>query len=234
MLDINNTINPEEIAKRKIHWVKFNLPDLSFEDDEEREEEDDDELSPWEIRENMEFGFDTSSSSKIMGTPLGLISVKSKSDYDNSYKMWTCHTNFWLTRDDFMKINKVEGVEGLQPISNYRFNVIFGYLFNEETVKKSIQKTIMSTLDDVFKLYAYLAESKNPSIQASTQKKLDAAISVIEKRYCAIFVYPNEQMRILQVDKLDADFCTKVQELHALQTLLEGYLHVFDKNSPKV
>ena len=57
------------------------------------------------------------------------------------------HTNFRLTKPELEKLLSVEGVECVphtQAISFYRVRVAFGKLFDEESVKKDVERVLIS------------------------------------------------------------------------------------------
>lgn len=224
-IDTEKMSDLNKFLGRKIEWVKFQLPKVDFDEDEEVDEEND--LSEWEKLENKKefLGLDMGSG-RILATPLGLVSASNDREYQNSYKLLTAHTNFEITKRDLNILNEMEGVEGLQPLGRYRFNIVVGYCFDLEEIKRKVEKEFIHTCADLFYAYTVITKNNNPEIESSTIKKLDAAVSLLDKTFYAIFVYPNESMRILQVDKLDANFCSQIRDFSVLQNLLGGYLHV--------
>jgi len=223
------------ILNRKIHWVKFKLPTGKFTDpgaDEEEEEEE--SSSPWEREERdrdpMNF---MGVGNNILTTPMGVISTETKEEYESSYNMWTAHTTFDLTKANFMALNRMEGIDGLQPMSRYRFNVIIGYLFDENEVKKSIEKLLVGDLQTFITAYEVVATGMNPVLSPELQNQLQAAVSLIEEPIYAILILPNGKMVIVTSKTLTEKFCQEVQKLHVTQSATAGYLHVQYKQTQK-
>lgn len=60
-----------------------------------------------------------------------------------NYDCWIGHTNFDITEDIKLKIEKTSGVEILKIHSRYRFFLGIGKMFNFSDVRKEIEETIL-------------------------------------------------------------------------------------------
>jgi len=210
------------MLKRKIHWVKFNLPKGKFEDDEE----DDDESPGYMKYEESDGPNFITANSNMINTPLGVVSADNKEQYEKSYNMWTCHTNFHITKSNFMALNVLPGIEGLHPISCYRFNIVIGFLFEEDLVKKSVENVLIGDLDTFVDAYRIVAQGINPGLPKHLESQLNAAISLMDKATYAILILPNGKMVIVSCDYLTEEFCENLQNLHIAQNATNGYLYV--------
>lgn len=57
-------------------------------------------------------------------------------------EFWCASTNFWLTPAVVDKVRVVPGVETLRLLTNYRFVVSFGELFQSQAVKQAINAAL--------------------------------------------------------------------------------------------
>lgn len=217
-----------DFINRKISWVKFKLPSMKFEEVEGvAEDEDDDLVSDWEKKERDSDPFQSlSGGGQFLGTPMGIIATENKVEYERSYNMWMGHTNFDITRQHILTMNKIEGVDGLQPVSRYRFNVIIGYNFDESVVKKRIEDALVGDLNTYLNAYQVIANNINPILPPETEPQLYAALSLIDLPYYAILILPNGKMVIVKSGKLSEGFIKDIHELQLAQGATEGYLHV--------
>lgn len=73
-------------------------------------------------------------------TEAGIIDL-SKLATSNKFNFWIGHTNFKITQRDLSILDgMIDGVESLAIISPYRFIVSVGKMFNEDKIKKIINK----------------------------------------------------------------------------------------------
>ena len=76
----------DNMLKRKIHWVKFNLPKGKFEDDEEDEDDESPGYMKYEESDGPNF---ITANSNMINTPLGVVSADNKEQYEKSYNIIT-------------------------------------------------------------------------------------------------------------------------------------------------
>lgn len=206
-----------DLLNRKINWVKFKLPTIKF--DEEHSQEDEYDEYEDQAMISMQGG-------NLLGTPMGIISVYNQSDYNKSYNMWMCHTNFDVTKKHIIELNKIPGVDGLQPVSRYRFNVIIGYNFQEAEVKKEIEKTLIGDKETFLSAYQLVSQTINPLLPPAIQNNFEAAVSLIDTDTYAILILPNGQMVIIKSKGLTDSFIQELNDLYLVQAAVQGYLHV--------
>lgn len=64
-------------------------------------------------------------------------------DCPYDYNIWVGHTNFRLKKDELRKVcDNVPGVECCTLMSEYRFQVLIGKLFNGEDVRSAIKSSL--------------------------------------------------------------------------------------------
>lgn len=90
-------------------------------------------------------------SSKILNTPLGVISVGGPAFISRYLDVWVIDFNFNVTEDIVLKIKDIPGVEALQVMSRYKLRVGFpkSGLFNIPSIKDEIEKVIFSNDENV-------------------------------------------------------------------------------------
>lgn len=202
---------------------------MKFEEIEGIAEEEDDEFSSeWEAREKAQDPLNTlmGTGGNFLGTPMGIIATENKRDYESSYNMWMGHTNFDLTKAHIIAINKIEGVDGLQPVSRYRFNVIIGFNFDEAEVKQKIEQALVGDLESYLGAYYVVANNLNPPLPVEVQAQFQAAVSLIDTRYYGILIIPNGKMVIVKSKQLTDTFIKDIHTLQVAQGLLQAYLYV--------
>lgn len=218
-----------DFLNRKISWVKFKLPALRFEEvDGVAEDEDDEFSSEWVNSEkaNDPMAGLMGTGGSFLGTPMGIIATETKNEYERSYNMWMGHVNFDLTKQHILSINKIPGVDGLQPVSRYRFNVIIGFNFDEVEVKKAIEHALVGDLESYLSAYAIIASNINPVLPPEVDNQFHAALSLIDLRHYGILVLPNGKMVIVKSGKLNENFIKDIHTLQLAQGATEAYLYV--------
>ena len=58
------------------------------------------------------------------------------------FNFWTGHTNFSITPDVAVKIEKIEGIEVLDILTRYRFRIGIAKLFRDRNVMNKIQDIV--------------------------------------------------------------------------------------------
>lgn len=85
------------------------------------------------------------SSTKAIMTPMGMIPVHEKTACTKIFKFWIGHTNFNITSDVALAIEKIEGVEVLDIFTRYRFRIAIGKAFKDRNVMQTIQEAVYET-----------------------------------------------------------------------------------------
>jgi len=65
---------------------------------------------------------------------------------EDEFKFWLAHTNFTITAPIMDIISNIDGVEGLDIISRYRFRVAVGQLFSDIQVRENIHDELIHYL----------------------------------------------------------------------------------------
>jgi hypothetical protein len=124
-------------------------------------------------------------------TPFGLYTVDDKMNPMKQYHFFVAHTNFNIddrTRD---QVNEVKGVEALRVLSRYRMMIAFGKSFNVATMKKRIERAVLTHNDKACLLNRF------PSIK---NKLKDLVNQCIPYDKWIIYVFPNGNMAYTHSD----------------------------------
>lgn len=84
---------------------------------------------------------------KFVVTENGAIPINSNFSMDKMFNFWTGHTNFSITPDIALQIERVGGVEVLDIVTRYRFRVGVGKLFKGNEVMSSVQRVIRNHVE---------------------------------------------------------------------------------------
>lgn len=207
-----------------LSWTKFKLPTSSKMEALEDEEEN---PSQWDLieRESYQSPFDRLESAiqggKFLQTPLGTINLDGSEESGKLFNIWVAHTNFNLTPGDFAAIEHVPGVEALQPISRYRFQLAIGFNFNENEVKALIEETLIGSIRiaiiEVLQMYKLV----NPTLTKRAKEKHESVVSTLQSHWVS-WVLPNEEVILLTSDILDNNFFDAVVMRGLAQSLVGG------------
>lgn len=129
--------------KKKIAWEKWYSP-FGFLEDE-------DDVLLDELDELDEFNQMLPKPQKkvpYISTPMGVIPMNEHTNADDIFNFWTIHTNFSITMGIKKLIEDVEGVETLDIWTPYRMRVAIGKLFDEDSVRCSVNKKIVEYIDE--------------------------------------------------------------------------------------
>jgi hypothetical protein len=206
----------EEFINSKYHQELKKQLGLEDEDEDEDENEDRDEN-------------DTDSvSSKILNTPLGVISIGGPSFVSKYLDMWIIDFNFDVTLDIVNRIQMIVGVEALQVMSRYKLRVGFpkSGLFNIEEIKQNVEKAIF--IEDI-----NMSNQLDKFISAIFENKInfEEIRKPIADKYdmWAIYILPNGCFEILTHDKKSTEFDNMLQTYTKLQQMVGGKL-ITNKN----
>ena len=84
---------------------------------------------------------------KFVVTENGAVPINSNFSIDKIFNFWTGHTNFSITPDIALQIERVGGVEVLDIVTRYRFRVGVGKLFKGNEVMSSVQRAIRNHVE---------------------------------------------------------------------------------------
>ena len=190
--------------KRKIVWESQRI---------DIEEDEDDDVG-YDEEESL-FG----KPGRAISTPLGIYDVDDK--FSNPYRqfdLWMGHTNFSLTPETVQKIEETPGVEVLKVISQYRFLVAPGKLFNWKDVGLLIQKRIGGNR----------YEEVIAKLDESIKKEVGTALETLKgEDFWRLYVFPNGEIHYKSYGGL-LDYETGKQEFTELKKASNGIIITSD------
>lgn len=215
--------------KRTLTWTKFKLPPsgpsiASLDDDED----DGEEKSVWELSEEKKYKSHAErlesliGGSKILSTPLGSVHLDGTQESERLFNVWVGHTNFNLTDQHYSLIEPVQGVEALQPISRYRFQVAVGFAFDENKVKTSISEALVGSLRKDMLDLLHIYGLQNEKLTKKISQKLESQIALIKDRYWISLALPGGQIKLIVSDEINDDFITELNLLGVVQSTVGG------------
>lgn len=83
-------------------------------------------------------------SGPVAHTAHGLVPINESNLPSTVFNLWRADTNFVITRNVEILINKELGVEAYDQISPYRFRIAVGKLFDDKDVKSRLEKSIIN------------------------------------------------------------------------------------------
>ncbi len=127
---------------KRIKWEKWADPfrddepkDIKNADDEERTYKDSYEEAEQSQRR-------TRYSGPVLVGPMGIIPITENNSPSKVYNFWMLHSNFNLSEPVVNQLKQCPGVETLDVFTRYRARIGIGKVFNEEKVKKRINKAL--------------------------------------------------------------------------------------------
>lgn len=99
-------------------------------------------------------------------------------DCPYDYNIWVGHTNFRLKKDELLNVCKsVDGVEHCTLMSDYRFQILIGKLFNGENIRSTIKNSLCSEPPKP-KRYIAIIEcgNKQKHVMGDTQEEAEEKI----------------------------------------------------------
>lgn len=212
--------------KRSLTWTKFKLPQVSLSDTIDDEDEDND----WELFEKKKYkdSIDRLESmgggSRILSTPLGSVHLDGSEESNKLFNIWIGHTNFDLTPQHYAAMEYVEGVEALQPISRYRFQLAIGFQFDETKVRMRVEEALVGSLKTDLVEVLSVYQLANPTLTKKLSQTLEAAISGIKNKTWVSFMPPNGEVKLVVSDKVDDEFFEEATILGLAQSLATGHV----------
>ena len=214
--------------KRTIAWTKFKLPQPTAQIEDIDDEEDE---SSWEIFEKKKYKDPVDriesmigTGNKILATPLGSVNLDGSEETSKLFNIWVAHTNFDLTPQHYAAIEHVAGVEALQPISRYRFQIAIGYQFNEEETKTGVEEALLGSLAADLKEVLSVYQLSNPSLTKKLAQTLEDMVSGIKNKVWASYMTPGGEIKLVIGDKVDETFFEEVTLLGLAQSIATGHI----------
>lgn len=93
-------------------------------------------------------GEESDSNIMLKHTPFGIMPIKLSSEMYNQKNVFVGHTNFDIDQNILEIIDNTPGVESLQLISPYRFQIIVGMAFNSKSVRQNISNRLCKKDDN--------------------------------------------------------------------------------------
>jgi hypothetical protein len=129
------------INNNKIVWEKWKDPlsqqkDEWFPEQKEKPPEDTYFEEPYE--EDVTEGIPA----QYFMSNMGVVPYNPMEAINKMFNFWTGHTNFSITPDVAVKIEKIEGIEVLDILTRYRFRVGIAKLFRDRNVMNKIQDIV--------------------------------------------------------------------------------------------
>lgn len=214
--------------KRSVTWTKFKLPQPNADVDDL--DDDDEEDNEWEIFEKKKHKDPVDriesmiSGNKILSTPLGSVNLDGSDETARLFNVWIGHTNFNLIPQHYASIEHVEGVEALQPISRYRFQIAVGFQFNEEEVKRSVEEALIGSLKTDLTEVLQIYQMSNPTLTKSLTKNLENVVSGISNKVWVSFMPPGGEVKLVVGDSVDELFFEEVTLLGLAQSIATGHI----------
>jgi hypothetical protein len=86
-------------------------------------------------------------STKVIMTPMGLITYNEHTASGKIFNFWTGHTNFNISPPIVGVIQLTDGVEALDVFTRYRFRIAIGQLFEPAMVMSSVTNNVYEYLN---------------------------------------------------------------------------------------
>jgi hypothetical protein len=89
---------------------------------------------------------DNSQEIKPILTPFGIVPIVDVEQAKKDMKIWVVNTNFDINTEIVNKINIIEGIEALKPLTRYKLAIGIGRLFDDTLVKSKISSEVYNIL----------------------------------------------------------------------------------------
>lgn len=136
-------------------------------------------------------------------TPMGYI--------PDDFNFWLGHTDFRLTTQMRNQIEEVDGVETIEIYTPYRFRLGIGMMFDEDEVKRNIQRAI--------------GVKKQP-LSNDIQEEIVKLKNNINKSYWAFYIAPNGESEMFQSDNMEEVY-KKLEIYEKSQKLVGGHVEYY-------
>lgn len=180
------------MTTKKINWQFLDMQEVEFE--------------PMEAMEQME----------ELGLPLNIIMPKRPIIHDD-LEYWIGNCNFTITESIVDKLDHINGIEILKPVSKHRFVIGLGKMFNLTDVRKDIDKIVCGKTRNQIEL----DRMDNTKIQGRVDELKN---SLKTYQHWAIYILPNGTIDYCASNELDKDFLEKVECFSESQFYSNGVL----------
>ena len=124
------------------HWNSIEIEDPITNLSEENTEEESEDMSDYADNMNMFPIMDVKPN--FVTTPFGQYPVNSKLKPSDRWDCWIGHTNFTITDEIALTIERIDGVSALRIIDRYSFCIGIGKLFDIQRVRSNIESVSLS------------------------------------------------------------------------------------------
>jgi hypothetical protein len=143
----------------------------------------------------------------VLYGPQGIVPLHESNIPSKLYNFWMGHTNFRISRRIANIIKRVDGVEGLDVFSPYRFRLAIGRHFEQKTVMKAIDESVKDrpkkpvsnqpdlekTKDRLSKTFPFWAigmfpDGRRRCMGASTQDAVEEMVNSSRDKYESVIV----------------------------------------------
>ncbi len=209
--------------RNKVLWEKWLDPFDTSNNKSEPDDDDDDEKSDYEALEEERYEGHGPIVGKFLASQFGVLPINENFSPSKLFNFWVCHTNFTITKPIMQSLNAIDGVEGLQIVSRYRFRIAIGRLFDEEEVKDNIRYALCGPepSEEVLTLVMDLTAS-NEALTPELEEKVNKVTAEIPQEYWAVYVVPNGQLQILTGNAVDEEFAEKFRVFYEAQQAVGG------------
>lgn len=157
---------------------------------------------------------------KLIFTPLGIFPMMDHHYVANNFNLWVGSTNFDITEDIALMIEKIEGVETLEIYTRYRFRMCVGKCFDSLDVKMAIEEILCDK-------EANYKKSINSELSEEIQNII---LELKEKnKYWGLLVFPNGQKKIIHANEKDDNFVEEMEFLETINKSCGGVLYSYDE-----
>ena len=129
------------INNNKIVWEKWKDP-LSQQKDEWSPEQKEKPPEDTYFEEPYEEDVTEGIPAQYFMSNMGVVPYNPMEAINKMFNFWTGHTNFSITPDVAVKIEKIEGIEVLDILTRYRFRIGIAKLFRDRNVMNKIQDIV--------------------------------------------------------------------------------------------
>lgn len=167
-------------------------------------------------------------SMKMLHTNFGIMPLPEYSNPAKVFNLWVGNTNFNVSLPILKVIEETDGVEVLTVFSRYRFRIGIGALFDEEKVKKDIERQIC-VVDEPISNVNNVLYGHTPCKEM--QKKIDEYKKQLNKhQHWILYGLPNGEFEMIVSEEIDSAFEYKLEFFNALLQVVGGVLYTSEDN----
>ena len=183
----------------------------------------------WTQIEKEDTGYESTKKMDFLQTQFGIIPASETGLTDDDVDFWFCHTNFDVSPDVLVGVERIEGVATLEPFSRYHFRVGIpkSGFFESEKVKGGIKHYLIHEMDldtVVSKYIDQLYVNSECNILGVDDALLYKLKDSLDNLYSNWLIYglPNGETSVYVCDMMDEDFIKLVDLVHNTQILVGG------------